>query len=90
MNVAVSAVDERSMEVLACGLPLFHGAQLAIDVTLRSPLTAQGMACAGVTQTNGAVLYRARRDKERKYQELVAGNRCRLVVVALETGGRWS
>ena len=41
MNVAVSAMDERSIEVLASGLPLFHGAQLAIDVTLRSPLTAQ-------------------------------------------------
>ena len=90
MNVAVSAMDERSIEVLASGLPLFHGAQLAIDVTLRSPLTAQGMACAGAAQTNGAVLHRARRDKERKYQELVAGDRCRLVVVALETGGRWS
>ena len=30
MIVVVSAVDERSIEVLACGLPLFHGAQLAI------------------------------------------------------------
>ena len=35
-------------------------------------------------------LIRARLDKETKYAELVAGNRCRLVVVALETGGRWS
>ena len=86
MNVAVSAMDERSIEVLASGLPLFHGAQLAIDVTLRSPLTAQGMACAGAAQTNGTVLHRARHDKERKYQELIAGDRCRLVVVALETG----
>ena len=34
MNVAVSANDERSIEVLASGLPLQHGAQLAVDVTL--------------------------------------------------------
>ena len=29
-------------------------------------------------------------DKERKYSELLHGDKCRLVVVALETGGRWS
>ena len=33
---------------------------------------------------------RARQDKERKYFELLSGHRCRLVVVALETGGRSS
>ena len=32
---------------------------------------------------------RARRDKERKYGELLEGNRCQ-VVVGVETGGRWS
>ena len=31
-----------------------------------------------------------RRDKEMKYPELLTGGRCRLVVVAIETGGRWS
>ena len=30
----------------------------------------------------------ARRDKEAKYPELVASGRCRLVVMAIETGGR--
>ena len=38
---------------------------------------------------NGAALTQARRDKEAKYAELVRNERCRLVVVALETGGRW-
>ena len=32
----------------------------------------------------------ARRVKEEKYRELLAGDRCRLVVVGIETGGRWS
>ena len=40
MNVAVPAADERAIEVLASGLPLFQGAQLAVDVTVRSALTA--------------------------------------------------
>ena len=39
---------------------------------------------------NGAVLTRASVDKEAKFAELVGGNRCVLVVVALETCGRWS
>ena len=37
MNVAVHANDERAVEVLASGLPLFHGAQLAVDITLSVP-----------------------------------------------------
>ena len=32
----------------------------------------------------------SRADKERKYAELVNGDRCRLVVVAVEIGGRCS
>ena len=46
MNVAVRAEDERRIEVLASGLPLFDGAQLAVD-TLRSALTSNG-AEAGI------------------------------------------
>ena len=43
MNIAVPADDARAVEVLASGLPLFHGAQLAVDITLRSALTATGL-----------------------------------------------
>ena len=42
MNITVSATDERAIEVLAMGLPLHQGAQLAIDITLRSALTTTG------------------------------------------------
>ena len=84
MNVAVSAQDERAIEVLASGLPIHHGAQLAVDVTMR---------CAGPRQPRSSTHQRscrARRDKELKYHGLVSGNCCALVVVAVETGGRWS
>ena len=83
MNVTVSANDERAIEVLASGLPLFQGAQLAVDITIRSVLTA-------TSHTDGAALLQARRDKERKYAELLADDCCRLVVVGFETGGQWS
>ena len=90
MNVQVPAHDERAIEVLASGLPLHHGAQLAVDITLRSALTAQGRARPNASHVNGAVLTRAREEKEAKYHELLSSERCRLVVVAVETGGRWS
>ena len=90
MNVAVRAEDERRIEVLASGLPLFHGAQLAVDITSRNALTSNGEPRPGSARVDGHVCERARADKETKYAELLVGDRCRLVVVALETGGRWS
>ena len=63
MNVAVSAQDERAIEVLASGLPIHRGAQLAVDVTMRCALTAQGLASPGAAHKNGAALLRAIRDK---------------------------
>ena len=90
MNVVVAAHDDRAIEVLATGLPLFFGAQLAVDITLRCALAADGTAHPGAARVDGAVCTRAREDEETKYSELLRGDRCRLVVVALETGGRWS
>ena len=91
MNAAVPATDLRSIEVLATGLPLHHGApQLAVDITKRSALTSASHACPNAATLTGAVLVRARTDKEREYAERVNWDRCRLVVVGVETGGRLS
>ena len=79
MNRAVPADDAREVEVLASGLPLFYGAQLAVDITLRSALTATGLPRPGAAVVDGIV-----------HSELLHGDRCGLAVVALETGGRWS
>ena len=89
MNVQVPATDEREIEVVAAGLSIHHGAQLAVDITLRSAVTSVGAPRTTAATVNGAALTQARRDKEAKYAELVRNERCRLVVVALETGGRW-
>ena len=89
MNVGVRATDDRKIEVLAQDLPCFGGAQLAIDVTLRSAVGRNGEARPHAAEVDGAVLLQARTDKEIRYPELTTG-RCRLVVVAIETGGRWS
>ena len=87
MNVAVRANDERAVEVLASGLPLFHGAQLAVDTTLRCALTTSGTPRPGAAALDGIVCAAARADKELKYSELLSGDRCRLVVVAMEDWG---
>ena len=67
------------------------GAQLAIDVD-PSKRSHCGRGLHATTQPEwmeqGFAL--SRRDKERKHQELVKSERCLLVVVASETGGRWS
>ena len=90
MNIAVPAADERRVEVLAAGLPIHGGAQLAIDVTLRTVLTRDGAPRPQTDWKDGVVSQKARRDKEEKYPELADGARCRLVVLAMETGGRFS
>ena len=89
MNIAVSAGDERELEVLASDLSCRFGAQLAIDVTLRSPVSASGQPHPRTATDDGHTANSARADKEAKYPELLANRRCVLVVLPIETGGRF-
>ena len=54
------------------------------------PLTSGGLHRPDTAHVDGAVLHRAREDKETKYVELLQVKRCHLVVVGVDTGGRWS
>ena len=85
----VSPTDERRLECVVTGLPLYNGAQLAVDTTLVSPLRRNGEPRLRAQREDGAALADARRRKEARYPEL-RGTRCRLVVTAMEVGGRWS
>ena len=83
--------DARRLEIIAEGLPLFGGAQLAIDTTLVSAHHCDGSARRGGATTDGAALVVARRRKETTYPELVGPRSgAKLVVLAIEVGGRWS
>ena len=64
---APNPADVRRLEIVADGLPLFGGAQLAIDTTLVSTLHCDGSARPGTVDNDGAVLVAARRRKERTY-----------------------
>ena len=87
MNACVPANDERAIEVLATGLPLHHGAQLAVDITLRSALTACGCARPNAAHTSRHCSTQRQRTEVPRTSDKRA---CQLVVVAVETGGRWS
>ena len=88
-NILVRDLDLAEPNATDGPLPLFGGAQLAIDTTLVSTLHANGLPRrAGV---DGAALQAARRRKERRYPELARRfGRARLVVLAVEVCGRWS
>ncbi|CAK0791015.1 unnamed protein product, partial [Prorocentrum cordatum] len=91
LNVdGVDPRDGRKIEVIANGLPLWGGAQLAIDATLVSPVRTDGTAQPRTADEDGVQLAVARGRKEATYPELIGPRRCRLVVLGLEVGGRWS
>ena len=91
LDIPVPVNDGRRLEVVVDGLPLFGGAQLAVDTTLVSMLHCDGSPHRGAADVDGAVLVAARRRKERTNPELVRpGRRARLVVLAGDVAGRWS
>ena len=87
MNLDVPVSDERRIEVVANGLPLWHGSQLALDATTRR---GEAHPRADV-QPSCAVAAAARRKRTQTYTypELDRARRCRLVVVGVEVGGRF-
>ena len=81
----------RRLEIVADGLPLFGGAQLAIDTSWCRSCTATGQLVPEWRTWMAQPIAVARRRKERAYPELVGQRaRTRLVVLAGEVGGRWS
>ena len=85
------ALENRWLETVADGLPLFLGAQLAIDPTLVSVFRRNGTPGPQCANEDGASLVAARRRKEGTYRELTGRDgRTRLVVLACEVGRRWS
>ena len=55
-----------------------------------SRLTSAGAPRRAAGRNAGAALVLARKAKERTYHELRQSAQCKLVVLALELGGRWS
>ena len=92
MNLGpLQGIPGRKLECLVTGgLAVYQGAQLALDATLVSPLSRTGQPRYNSHRRSRVALSEARKDKERRYPEFVNATRCRLVVVGMEVGGRWS
>ena len=87
----VLPTDNRRLECVADELPLASGVQVAVDCTVVSPLKRNGDPRPRAHYEAGAALADARKRKQSRYPELCRpGARCKLVVAAMEVGGRWS
>ena len=63
LDLGVGGVlDNRRLEVVVDGLPLFNGAQLAVDTTLVSRIRRDGAPRLRAHEVNGIALKHARRD----------------------------
>ena len=72
-------LDGQQLEVVADGLPVHGGAQVAIDTTMVSPLHSNGVDRRGASVKKGLALEAARKRKEMTYPELAGeGGRARL------------
>jgi len=90
MNLDTIITDERRIEIVANGFPIWHGAQVAIDTSLVSPVRGNGTARPHAADTSGtAIAFITRRKRHRTYREIANAERCRLVVFVLEVGGQW-
>ena len=84
-------VPGRRLEVVVDGLPLQGGAQLAVDTAMVCALHDDVRPRQGAAKNDGVALKAARRKKATDYLELVGTHsRAKLVVMAVEVGGRWS
>ena len=86
----VDGSDARRLEVVATGLPLARGLPLGIDCTFVSPLHGNGEPWAGAAASPGVAIARAKATKRETYPELANSDVATLLVLACETGGRWS
>lgn len=92
LNVSgVPAWDNRRIEVVADGLPVCAGAQIALDATLVSPLSREGRPRLSSDTIDGAAVEDARRQKEEHtYRDIVSSGRCRFITCGMEIGGRFA
>ena len=53
LNIDAPAVDGRRIDVMANGLPVWQGAQIAVDATIVSPVRRDGEARPGADREQG-------------------------------------
>ena len=69
MNLDLPVDDDRNIEVVANGLPLWHGAQVAVDATLVCPVGRDGLPRRNGDIVPGQALIDATATKHDTYQD---------------------
>ena len=91
MKIAgVSPMDDRQVEIMATGLPLYQGLPLVCDASLVSPVKANGIPRPRAAHEPGIAIANIEDVKATTYPELVSSTQCKFLVLAGEVGGRWS
>ena len=91
LNVPVVSIqNQRRLEVIAEGLFLYRIKQIAIDTTLVSPLSSEGVPRLQSNLYDVAAIQDVVRRKRQVYSDVFAARRCHLLVAAIETDGRWN
>ena len=86
----VSPMDDRQVEIMATGLPLYQGLPLVCDASLVSPVKANGIPRPRAAHEPGIAIANIEDVKATTYPELVSSMQCKFLVLAGEVGGRRS
>jgi len=82
--------DGRRLDFVCFGLPVFGGLPLAADVTLVSPISADGVPQSGCLSDADAVFRDAHAQIVTDYPDIAHAGRAELLCLASSTGGRWN
>jgi hypothetical protein len=77
------------MDLVVTGLSIARGVPIFGDVTCVSPISGQGLARAGATTIDGAIVRNARQENQSTYPEVDETGLGRLYCLGVEVFGRW-
>ena len=83
LDLGLPLSDDRRVDLVVWGLPLYSGVPVCGDASMASPVHADGSPWPRAADADGVALSRTRRRLQRRYPELVGGDRGRLLVLGL-------
>ena len=88
-HVPVSPVDVRRLDLVVPGLNVHRGLPLFCDARIISPISGNGMARSGTSNTDGRLLELAQQDNDLIYEEVLSTGLGALLCLGCEVYGRW-
>ena len=89
-GVLLAAEDTRQLDFACFGLSVLGGLPLAVDATIVSPISAEGVPHPGCARDAGEVFASAEAAILRDYGDVARGGRATLLCLASSVGGRWN